>query len=548
MRRRSFLQSGGAALCVSLSPVVGSTSAGVDGKSDSIDRLEPSTLPESASGSDPYEPLGTVDVPGARDAAVHHDGEVAYVAATSGFVAVDISDPATPEILAERRDIETNTDTNLGEIWDVWPAGDRLVVAGPANFNRSLPDGFALFDISNPADPEQVAFHPTDHYIHNTYFTDNVVYLTGRIDNDTPVVMVDVSDDDPEEVARWSLVDHDERWADIPVISRLLHDVYVQDGIAYLLYWDAGTWLVDVSDPADPTVRSWVSDYELDELAGLTLEEARVVARAPPGNHHYGQVSEDGSLLAVGKETWAVEDSPGVLGEEDTLVGGPGGIDLYDVSDPENPEFCASIGAPESFDQTTSGWFTTAHNFDIVDDRLYASWYFGGVAVYDVSDPGTPEQLAGWRDPREASFWTAQSAIPGETFVASSADLSTVFSSLNETRGALYVFPDRPGMQADPPDLTEWPEDVFGPAPADWNDTTQEENDEMASGNDDTEPGGGSEDPDDTDDPDSAESADDDGPGFGVPGALTAVGGVAYLLRKRTQRETPAFTSHGGDE
>jgi len=548
--RRAFLVAAGA--------LTGGRVAGTASATQPADSQR-STAPDSEHQSgtaDSYEPLGSVDVPGARDAAVA--GDVAYVAASDGFAVVDVADPQEPAILAERREIETDTSQQLLGIWDVWPWADRLVVAGPAQFSPTRPTGVALFDVSDPATPEQVAFHPTDDYIHNLHVADGVVYLTGR-DDGMSVVMVDIGDDDPAEVGRWSPLDTDERWADVEPPLRLLHDVYVQDGMAYLPYWDAGTWLVDVSDPTAPVARGRVADYTFAELAAVPPEQANLVARTPRGAHHYAQVDETGSMLAVGRETWAVDDDRGVVGEAGRRVGGASGIDLYDVSDPTAPEHRASIDPPESVDQRIDRWFTTAHNFDIQGERLYSSWYFGGVAVYDVSDPASPVELARWRQPREASFWTAQAVEAsvqaseggtqgetGDAFVASSADLSTVFGGLSETREALYLFPDRAGSQADPPSLTDWPEDLFGSEPdhppVDWAGASVSRvvdvggQDGNQSNGTDTDSGAGDPNGTNTSEADDTETddADGDGPGMGLAAALAGLGG--YLLARRTGR------------
>jgi len=402
----------------------------------------------SSRRSEPYEPYGRVDIEGAREAAVGRDGGVAYVATGDGFVSVDVSDPRKPSVLAQRRDIEADGGT-FRNAWDLWPSGDRLAVAGPAHRDTGSATGFALFDVSDPAAPEQVAFHPTGFHIHNSYFADGVVYLAGSGLPDQPVVMVDVTADEPEEVGRWSLLEADEAWGDVPVRLRSLHDLSVRDGTAYLLYWDAGTWLVDVSNPADPAALSRVGGHSLGELRDLSPAAATREATVPPGNHHYGEVDDGGTVLAVGRESWAVEDG----------AGGPGGVTLYDVTNEQAPERFATVPPPESFDQSRGGWFTTAHNCDIVGDRLYTSWYFGGVKVHDVSDPADPRELAWWRDPTEAAFWTAQSA--DGSVVAASVDGSTVGTAreagLQSTRDALYTFPDRAGTQPDPPDLTAPP-------------------------------------------------------------------------------------------
>jgi len=475
---------------------------------------------------DPFEPLGSVDIGGAKEAAVHHGGTVAYVATGDGFVSVDVSDPSRPRILAERREVDTG-DGSLGGVWDLWPWEDRLVVAGPATHGSSGASGFALFDIGDPADPRQVAFHATGFHIHNTYFADGTVYLTGTGLDPEPLVMVDVAGDTPREVGRWALTDHEPAWADVPRPFRSLHDISVRDGIAYLLYWDAGTWLVDVSDPTAVEVLSVVGGYTPEELGELEGRRRQVESLIPPGNHHYGEVGDDGNLLVVGVEAWAFD-------LDDGTMGGPGGIHLYDVTEKADPERLATIDAPASFDQTPRGWFTTPHNADLVGDRLYTAWYFGGVKVHDVSDPGKPVELAWWREPREATFWTAQSAVPGEAFVAAStgdigAELG-VDSELHGTRSALYVFPDRAGEQADPPDLTVPPAQPPGDDGRTENGTTDGE---RTGGN---ENGGTAPEGDDGTEVDGS-TADDDGAGFGFVPGLLGLGGVGYLLARRRDGE-----------
>ena len=529
LHRRGVLVAAGAVL-----------SSGAVGAATGRDRPRSGTAAGADDGqSDGYAPLGTVEVPGARETAVA--GDAAYVATRDGFAVVDISDPATPEILAERRTVTTDTDQPLLGIWDLWPWADRLVVAGPAQSSANVPSGIALFDVSDPAAPEQVAFHRTEHHIHNTYFTDGTVYLTGR-DEGRSVVMVDVTDDDPVEVGRWSPLAVDERWAEVESSLRSLHDVYVQDGRAYLPYWDAGTWIVDVSDPADPAALGHVAQNSLAELLAVPPGQSYYVSRTPGGAAHYAQVNEEGTLLLVGRETWAIDDPAGRVSDPGTRVGGASGVDLYDITDPSSPEHRATVEPPASFDQRSRGWFTTAHNADIRDNRLYTSWYFGGVAIHDVSNPSDPVELARWQDPRAASFWTARAA--DGFVVASSVDISTVFGGLPETRGALYTFPDESGAQVDPPVLTERPEELFGTAPEDPPEVDRTAGmvsqvvdlpggaPEDSAGGD----GGPSDSGDGTDNgstaaADTDRGADGDGPGLGVGAALAGLGG--YLLARR---------------
>ncbi|GAA0663983.1 LVIVD repeat-containing protein [Natronoarchaeum mannanilyticum] len=390
-----------------------------------------------------FLPFGSVDIDDAKEAVVGPDGEVAYVAAGDGFATVDVSDTADPQLLAEVREpLADRSDQSVGQLWDCRLDGDRLIVVGPANPSVQATNGVLLYDVSDPAEPEFLSFTPTEFPIHNAEFVDGNVFLTGNTLRSKSLVILEVVGDELSQVGRWSPLDHDATVADIDPGLRPLHDVQVRDGLAALAYWDIGTWLVDVSDPATPSYVARVGDYELGELTQLDSAQAGTERTIPPGNAHYCEFGDEGTLLGVGKEAWAI-------GTGDDAVGGPGGIDLYDVSDPAAPEHLAHVEAPRAENNTREGQFTTSHNFDIANGRLYSSWYFGGVQIHDLSDPSTPMRIAWWRDAEEASFWTAQLARAGDCVVASSAEETS--PQLAE-QGRLYTFPDGPVDDDELPD------------------------------------------------------------------------------------------------
>lgn len=455
----------------------------------------------------PYRPLGSIDVPGAKEAVVNEDGSIVYLAVTDGFAVVDISTPSRMEVLAERRGLLADRDDGpMQEIYDVKYESDRLVAAGPANPKRGeVVKGFLLYDVSDPANPTQLAFHETEFPIHNCFLRDGIVYLTGNNGAGNPLVMVDVSGGTPEEVGRWSMLDVDEAWAEVDPFLRTIHDVYVQDGTTYLVQWDAGTWIVDVSDPANPQYEAHVGGLPRSELRGM---EARPQSVELPGNAHYATVNDDASLLAVGAEAWDSPDS----GE----VHEPGGIDLWTLPKLGDPEKVATIEAPPTPDPSLGGTWTTSHNFDLAGDRLYSSWYQGGVKIHDVSDPANPEELAWWRQPEEAAFWTAQSATVTTgpsleeegVFVASSYGVD---AGIGE---GLYAFPDEAGQQKNPPPLT----------PGDETESTTQAASGGGTGGTQTESAGAVQ-----------ETTNESGqPGFGVLAALggLTVGALRYLGRE----------------
>lgn len=481
-----------------------------------------------------WEPRGQLAVPGASETALTPDGQTAFVATVDGFAAIDLSDPAQPTLLTRETEISPLEDSGvMGGIYDVKYDDGRLLVAGPAGYEPDVFHGLALFDVTDPASPVLVGGYRTAFPVHNCYLDGRYAYLTRNDGETNPLVVVDIVDG--REAARWSVVDHDERWRDVDVSMRVLHDVWVQGDYAYLAYWDAGTWILDVSDPTDPAYVADIRERSVERLAGYSGSRLFRETNEPPGNDHYVATDAAGDLLAVGTESWNSN-----FGKEGTTPGpddpgGPGGIALYDVTDPADPVHRATIDPPPTADPNINGVRTTAHNFDLADGRLYSSWYRGGVKVHDVADPADPEELRHFRRSSTTSFWTAQFAAPSETVVATSyrnpADL--------DDPGVVYTFPDAP---RETPTRTPTPTATETPSPTASSSPTASLSSTVSSGPSpeatSSRPGS----PNGTGPTDAETSAD--GPGFGPFAALAALGlGTWRLVSCGGIRETQSGTT-----
>ena len=450
MHRRQFLRAvaGTAALPTALTVRDGSahpTGSARDGDAGTTTAGTPSGTPTPtpteavATPTSEYEPLGSVAVDGATETVVTPDGETAFVATGDGFAVLDLSDPADPAVVARRRDISPpGTTQRMGEVYDVKYDDGRLLVGGPAGYDAGSFHGVALFDVSDPAAPTFLRAYETAYPVHNCDLAGDYAYLTRQDRDGNPLLVVDVGREQPEEVARWSVLDHDPVWEAVPQQLRPLHDVFVRDGFAYLAYWDAGTWILDVTDPADPAYVADVRERDpetLADLRGLAVARER---SEPPGNDHYAATDPDGSLLAVGKESWNSN-----FGKEGTTPGpddpgGPSGIAIYDIADPRSPRHLSTIAPPPTADTNINGVRTTAHNFELAAGHCYSSWYRGGVAVHDLSDPANPERVRYFRRSSTTSFWTAQLAAPGGAVVAT----SYYDPSDPDAPATVYTFPD----------------------------------------------------------------------------------------------------------
>ncbi|WP_267641938.1 LVIVD repeat-containing protein [Haloarchaeobius amylolyticus] len=424
MRRRDVLRAGVGALSLPL--VGGAATARRD---------------DTTHTTTPYEPLGSVTIDGAAEAVVNEDGTVAFLAVGDGFATVDIADPTSPSVLAERRGLSPEgSDQTLQTILDVKYADDLLVVPGPAQSGPIA--GFFLYDVTDPASPERLSWYSMPFVLHNVDFDGSYVYATGLNGARNPLSIVDVTDPtDPQPGSRWSPIDYGHGWEDFESFQTL-HDVTVQGDYAYCAYWDAGVFVLDVSDRTDPRFVGHVGDYTPEELQDLPQS----AGLEPPGNAHYVAVNDDASIMAEGGESWDLQSDDG--------EGGPSGIELFDLSDPASPEKLATIEPPKTADASYSaGTWTTSHNFELTGDRLYSSWYQGGVMIHDISDPANPDRLVWWRDPDELAFWTARLAVDDEFFVASA------YAVPGTNTSGLYTFPDRAGEQVDPSSLVVAPED-----------------------------------------------------------------------------------------
>jgi hypothetical protein len=408
MRRRSVLQAAAGTLAGVLGGIPGRASATADGPD--------------------FAPLGRVQVDGLSEVVVDSSGTVAFGALRDGFTVLDVSEPANPSELARVDGILADSPNGpLRDIFEVTLSGNRLLVAGPdAGPGSDQASGFEVYDVADPASPSRLTASATEHAIHNAFLDGGRAYLCGTGAPGEPLVIYDLAGDDPEEIARWSVEDADSAWRTVASTFRQCHDVVVRDGVAFVAYWDAGTWLLDVSDPVDPAVVANVGGVPPASLPAEAPSVFPPAKRELPGNSHFAAPSPDGRVLAVGKE--ARDD------DATDRDGGAGGIDVWDVSDPADPARHTTIAPP--------GPGETSHNFGWRGRRLYTSWHGGGVHVFDLSDPSAPRLLAGWADEQATTFWTARpaaGAVVASSYLDPQRDRD---ERIDGVGAAFYTFPE----------------------------------------------------------------------------------------------------------
>lgn len=206
-------------------------------------------------------------------------------------------------------------------------------------------DGIVVLDLADPAHPAVISEYKrtVPGGVHNVWIEGDLVYAVHNGTRD--IHIIDISDPaSPDEVGRWGLPPSD---------TKSLHDVIVQDGYAYLSYWDDGMVMLDAgagTHGGTPTEPVFVSRYKY-----------------PAGNTHTAWRA--GRYLFVGDEIFPDDWNA------DAPIEARGYIHVLDMDDPEAPVEVARYEVPEA----------GAHNIWVEGDRLYVGYYQAGLRVVDIS-------------------------------------------------------------------------------------------------------------------------------------------------------------------
>jgi hypothetical protein len=253
------------------------------------------------------------------------------------------------------------------------------------------PQGFALFDVSDPASPRKLAVVHTQPlgahelwlvgarggaWVYITVKGSEAVSPPGQPNTPGPpdLRVFDVSDPrHPRALGGWGA------WHELGIRPEsgkifLAHSVITNAAAtrAYVSYWDLGTIILDVSDPARPRY--------LGRTTGL----------ASQGAAHSAAVTANGKLLIETHET------------------ARGRATFFDISSPARPRrlselslprrlFAAGARAPRPFVFADS-----VHDPKIARRLAFFSWYRQGVVAVDARNPHRPRLIARFL-PRVAS-------------------------------------------------------------------------------------------------------------------------------------------------
>lgn len=131
-----------------------------------------------------------------------------------------------------------------------------------------------------------------------------------------------------------------------------VHDGYVDNGLAYLNCGNDGFAIVDFTDPLNPETLGTMTQYPF------------------AGYNHSGWPTSDGQYYVLADENHGYP------------------MKVIDVSDKEDIHSVTTIASAQDVLIET-----IPHNQVIACNYLYASYYYDGIQIYDISDPENPVRV-----------------------------------------------------------------------------------------------------------------------------------------------------------
>ena len=274
----------------------------------------------------------------------------------------DVTDPANMKIIdTVTVDARTVNDVKISE------DGRVGVITREGASDRK--NGFVILDVSDPYNVTISAAYNDDMTggVHNAFIYENHVYA---VNNGRKYDIINI--DNPKKPFRVGVYELDSP-------GHSIHDVWIEDGIAYSSNWADGVVAVDIGAKKHKEADRSKSQFNpLLAKAGQGSPSNPVPLaemKDPTGRNHaaFPFLSEStGQFYIVGGD----ENFPwGVMATKNKPSNPRGAYHFLNFSDPENPREDAIYEVPEA----------GSHNLWIYGDMLLAGNYQGGLRVVDIS-------------------------------------------------------------------------------------------------------------------------------------------------------------------
>jgi hypothetical protein len=273
----------------------------------------------------------------------------------------DISDPSNMKIIdTVTVDARTVNDVKISE------DGRVGVISREGASNRK--NGFVILDVSDPYNVEILSTFNDDMTggVHNTFIYEDHVFA---VNNGRKYDIINIQD--PKNPFRVGVYE-------LTTPGHSIHDVWVEDGIAYSSNWADGVHAVDVgglkfNEKNQKKIK--FNPLLLKAGQGSPSNPVHLADMVDPNGHNHAAFpfksqSSDKFYIVAGDEwfPWRYPNKPRPYQPR-------GGFHFLDFTDTNNPKEEAIYTITEA----------GSHNHWIKGDTLYAAYYNGGLRIVDIS-------------------------------------------------------------------------------------------------------------------------------------------------------------------
>ena len=271
----------------------------------------------------------------------------------------DISDPANMTIIDTIKvDARTVNDVKISE------NGRVGVISREGASNRK--NGLVILDVSDPFNVRIINEYNDNLTggVHNVFIYEDHIYALSA---GTRYDIINISDPaNPFRVGSYEL--------DTPGHS--IHDVWVENGLAYSSNWSDGVHVVDVGgikQNEQSRERNKFNPFLALAGQGSPGNPVKLGSKEDPNGHNHAafpfQSESTNKFYIIAGDEWAAS----VPGSEERIY--QGGFHFLDFTDPKDPKETAIYQVPE----------VGSHNHWVKGDTLFAGYYYGGIRILDIS-------------------------------------------------------------------------------------------------------------------------------------------------------------------
>ncbi len=269
----------------------------------------------------------------------------------------DVTDPAEMEII-------DTVKVDARNVNDLKVSADGKIAVISREGASTRRNGIVVLDVSSPRQGVEILSSYDDELtggVHNLFVYEDHVYALSAGQRYDIISIEDPTA--PHRVGRFEL----------PNPDRSIHDVWVQDGIAYSSNWNDGVVMVDVGGGGrGGSPRSPVMIGKSTFRTGWN--HAVFPYRSTSGKHYIFAGDEAARSGRFSPEPERGAGTPGYDGEPNRWRGWVHILEWEPGSD-EEPELVARYEVPEA----------GSHNIWVENDVMYVAFYNGGLRVVDVS-------------------------------------------------------------------------------------------------------------------------------------------------------------------